>query len=102
MSDQRNDRCLLVQAAAREAKMRGIGRELVERRIDGQPEAAIRAFVDVDLRPRVVVERAAHEYQSHGNARRDADGSRHRDKQRRVLVAVADLAFAALLAPTAG
>ena len=89
-ADQRNNRRLLVEAAAREPEVRGVGRKLVERGIDRQPEPARRAFVDVDLRPRVVVERAADVRQAHGNARRYPDGPRHGDKQRRVLVAVAN------------
>ena len=41
-ADQRNNRGLLVEAAAREPEVRGVGRKLVERGIDGQPVAARR------------------------------------------------------------
>ena len=57
----------------------------------GSQQPAAGALVEVHLRPRVVVERAAHEDEADGDARRDAERARHRDVERRVLVAVADL-----------
>ena len=39
----------------------------------------------------MVIEGAVHEHESDGNSRRDANRARHRDEERRVLVAVADL-----------
>ena len=59
-ADERDDGGLLVEAAAGQPQVRGVGRKLVERRIDRQPQAASVAFVDVDLGPRVVIERALH------------------------------------------
>ena len=91
LADQRQDRGLLVEAAAREPHVRRVGGKLVERRIDRQPQPAAVALVDVDLGPRVVVERAAHVDEADGDARRNAERARHGDVQRRVLVAVADL-----------
>ena len=91
LADQRQDRRLLVEAAARQPHVGRVGRKLVERRIDRQPQAAAAAFVDVDLGPGVVVERAAHVGEADVDARRNAERSRQRHEQRGVLVAVADL-----------
>ncbi len=70
--------------------MRRVGGKFVQRRIDRQPEAAVVAFVEVHLGPRVVVERAADKDEADRDARRNADRAGHGDKQRRVLVAVAN------------
>ena len=85
--------CLSRPPRARRRCVASAGK-LVERRIDRQPEAAAVALVEVDLGPRVVVERALHAAdvdQADGDARRNAERARHRDIERRVLVAVADL-----------
>ena len=44
LADQRQDRRLLVEAAAREPHVRRIRRELIERRIDRQPQAPARCL----------------------------------------------------------
>ena len=66
MADERQDSGLLVEAPAGEPHVRGIGWKLVQRWIDREPQAAPFAFVDVHLRPRVVVERAAHVNEADG------------------------------------
>ena len=71
--------------------MRGVSGKLIERGIHRQPQAAAVAFVQVDLRPRVVIERAAHVDQPDVDPRRNALRSCQRHEQHRVLVAVAHL-----------
>ena len=91
MADHRQDRRLPVEAAASEPQVRRVGGKLVERRIDRQPQATARSFIQVHLGPRVVVERATHVDETHRNPGRDARRAGHRHIQRRVFVAVAHL-----------
>ena len=76
LADHRDDHRLLVEAAARQPQVRGIRRELIERGIDGQPQAAAVALVEIDLGPRVVVERAVDVDQADADSRRNPDRSR--------------------------
>ena len=71
-ADQRQDHRLPVEAAAREPQVRRVGGKLVERRINRQPQAAARSFIQIHLGPRVVVERAAHVDETDRNPGRDA------------------------------
>src|SRR5204863_8959770 len=57
-ADQADDGGLAIETAADQAEMRAVGRKLVQRRIDRQPESAPAAFVAIYLGPGVVVERA--------------------------------------------
>ena len=52
------DRGLPVEAAAGQAHVGGVGGELVQGRVDGQPQPAARRLLHVHLGPRVVVEGA--------------------------------------------
>ena len=50
--DEREDRRLTIETAARETKVRGVGWELVERGINGQPEPAPIGFRECTPRAR--------------------------------------------------
>ena len=63
--------------------MRGVGGELTEGRIDGDP------IVEQDFRPGVVVELAVDVGQAGGDARRKPDGPCQSDEQLGVLVTIA-------------
>src|SRR5438477_9095207 len=56
-SDERENRGLFGEAAARKPHVRGVGGELVERRIDGQPQASAGSLVDFYFGPSVGVDR---------------------------------------------
>src|SRR6185369_5001015 len=75
-ADEGQDGGLLVQASAGQADVGGVGGELVERGVHGQPEAAAGRPFEVYLRPGVVVERAVQVHQAHRDARRDAQRAR--------------------------
>ena len=65
-----------VEPAASETQVCRVGGELVEGRIDRDPQPASAAFVDVDLGPGMVVERAldaADIREADGNTRRNAE-----------------------------
>ena len=64
--------------------MRGVGRELAERRVDRDPIA------EKDFRPGVVVKLSVHVGETGRDPRRKPDRTRHRHVELRVLVAVAD------------
>src|SRR5687768_178201 len=54
-ADQGNDCRLFVETATRKTEVRRVGRKLVERGIDGEPQSAGGALVDVNFGPRMVV-----------------------------------------------
>src|SRR5689334_4222122 len=90
VADGGQDGSLAVQASAGETDVRGVRGELVEGRIDGHPEAAAACFLEVDLRPGVVVEPAADIDEPDCDPRGDAQRAGHGHVERGVLVAVAD------------
>src|SRR5438552_9400963 len=82
--DGGQDGDLAIQAAAGEPDVGGVGRELVEGGIDGQPPSLPASLLHVDLGPGVVVEAAAHVHEPDRDPRRKAQRARHGHVQRGV------------------